>query len=85
MQSTFYPLVTQLRVNIPNIVNDDVIKDLSMLVSDNTVYLWLPNGTRIMSVEGFQDDGSSPVGFIHVIRRRARPSSPPPTTAPAAR
>ena len=65
MQSTFYPLVTQLRVNIPNIVNDDVIKDLSMLVSDNTVYLWLPNGTRIMSVEGFQDDGSSPVGFIH--------------------
>ena len=65
MQSTFYPLVTQLRVNIPNIVNDDVIKDLTMLVSDNTVYLWLPNGTRIMSVEGFQDDGSSPVGFIH--------------------
>ena len=36
-----------------------------MLVGDNTVYLWLPNGTRIMSVEGFQDDGSSPVGFIH--------------------
>ena len=65
MQSTFYPLVTQLRVNIPNTVNDDVIKDLTMLVSDNTVYLWLPNGTRIMSVEGFQDDGSSPVGFIH--------------------
>ena len=65
MQSTLYPLVTQLRVNIPNIVNDDVIKDLTMLVSDNTVYLWLPNGTRIMSVEGFQDDGSSPVGFIH--------------------
>ena len=65
MQSTFYPLVTQLRVNIPNIVNDDVIKDLTMLVSDNTVYLWLPDGTRIMSVEGFQDDGSSPVGFIH--------------------
>ena len=65
MQSTFYPLVTQLRVNIPNTVNDDIIKDLSMLVSDNTVYLWLPNGTRIMSVEGFQDDGSSPVGFIH--------------------
>ena len=65
MQSILYPLVTQLRVNIPNIVNDDVIKDLSMLVSDNTVYLWLPNGTRIMSVEGFQDDGSSPVGFIH--------------------
>ena len=65
MQSTLYPLVTQLRVNIPNTVNDDVIKDLTMLVSDNTVYLWLPNGTRIMSVEGFQDDGSSPVGFIH--------------------
>ena len=65
MQSTFYPLVTQLRVNIPNIVNDDVIKDLTMLVSDNTVYLWLLDGTRIMSVEGFQDDGSSPVGFIH--------------------
>ena len=65
VQSTFYPLVTQLRVNIPNIVNDDVIKDLTMLVGDNTVYLWLPNGTRIMSVEGFQDDGSSPVGFIH--------------------
>ena len=65
MQSTFYPLVTQLRVNIPNTVNDDVIKDLTMLVRDNTVYLWLPNGTRIMSVEGFQDDGSSPVGFIH--------------------
>ena len=65
MQSTFYPLVTQLRVNIPNTVNDDVIKDLTMLVGDNTVYLWLPNGTRIMSVEGFQDDGSSPVGFIH--------------------
>ena len=65
MQSTLYPLVTQLRVNIPNIVNDDVIKDLTMLVSDNTVYLWLPNGTRIMSAEGFQDDGSSPVGFIH--------------------
>ena len=65
MQSTFYPLVTQLRVNIPNTVNDDIIKDLTMLVSDNTVYLWLPNGTRIMSVEGFQDDGSSPVGFIH--------------------
>ena len=65
VQSTLYPLVTQLRVNIPNIVNDDVIKDLTMLVSDNTVYLWLPNGTRIMSVEGFQDDGSSPVGFIH--------------------
>ena len=65
MQSILYPLVTQLRVNIPNIVNDDVIKDLTMLVSDNTVYLWLPNGTRIMSVEGFQDDGSSPVGFIH--------------------
>ena len=36
-----------------------------MLVGSNTVYLWLPNGTRIMSVEGFQDDGSSPVGFIH--------------------
>ena len=65
MQTILYPLVTQLRVNIPNIVNDDVIKDLTMLVSDNTVYLWLPNGTRIMSVEGFQDDGSSPVGFIH--------------------
>ena len=65
MQSTFCPLVTQLRVNIPNTVNDDIIKDLTMLVSDNTVYLWLPNGTRIMSVEGFQDDGSSPVGFIH--------------------
>ena len=65
MQSTFYPLVTQLRVNIPNTVNDDIIKDLSMLVGSNTVYLWLPNGTRIMSVEGFQDDGSLPVGFIH--------------------
>ena len=65
MQSTFCPLVTQLRVNIPNTVNDDIIKDLTMLVGDNTVYLWLPNGTRIMSVEGFQDDGSSPVGFIH--------------------
>lgn len=65
MQSTFYPLVTQLRVNIPNTVNDDIIKDLTMLVGDNTVYLWLPNGTKIMSVEGFQDDGSSPVGFIH--------------------
>ena len=65
MQSTFYPLVTQLRVNIPNTVNDDIIKDLTMLVGDNTVYLWLPNGTRIMSVEGFQDDGSSAVGFIH--------------------
>lgn len=65
MQSTFSPLVTQLRVNIPNTVNDDIIKDLTMLVGDNTVYLWLPNGTRIMSVEGFQDDGSSPVGFIH--------------------
>ena len=65
MQSTFCPLVTQLRVNIPNTVNDDIIKDLIMLVGDNTVYLWLPNGTRIMSVEGFQDDGSSPVGFIH--------------------
>ena len=65
MQSTFYPLVTQLRVNIPNTVNDDIIKDLTMLVGDNTVYLWLPNGTRIMSVEGFQDDGSSLVGFIH--------------------
>ena len=65
MQSILYPLVTQLRVNIPNTVNDDIIKDLTMLVGDNTVYLWLPNGTRIMSVEGFQDDGSSPVGFIH--------------------
>ena len=65
MQSTFYPLVTQLRVNIPNTVNDDIIKDLTMLVGSNTVYLWLPNGTKIMSVEGFQDDGSSPVGFIH--------------------
>ena len=65
MQSTFCPLVTQLRVNIPNTVNDDIIKDLTMLVGSNTVYLWLPNGTRIMSVEGFQDDGSSPVGFIH--------------------
>ena len=65
MQSILYPLVTQLRVNIPNTVNDDVIKDLTMLVSSNTVYLWLPDGTRIMSVEGFQDDGSSPVGFIH--------------------
>lgn len=65
MQSTFYPLVTQLRVNIPNTVNDDIIKDLTMLVGDNTVYLWLPAGTKIMSVEGFQDDGSSPVGFIH--------------------
>ena len=65
MQSILYPLVTQLRVNIPNTVNDDIIKDLTMLVSDNTVYLWLPNGTRIMSGEGFQDDGSSPVGFIH--------------------
>ena len=65
MQSTLYPLVTQLRVNIPNTVNDDIIKDLTMLVGSNTVYLWLPNGTRIMSVEGFQDDGSSPVGFIH--------------------
>ena len=65
MQSTFCPLVTQLRVNIPNTVNDDIIKDLTMLVSDNTVYLWLPAGTKIMSVEGFQDDGSSPVGFIH--------------------
>lgn len=52
-------------MNIPNIVNDDIIKDLTMLVGSNTVYLWLPNGTRIMSVEGFQDDGSSPVGFIH--------------------
>ena len=65
MQSILYPLVTQLRVNIPNTVNDDVIRDLTMLVSSNTVYLWLPDGTRIMSVEGFQDDGSSPVGFIH--------------------
>ena len=65
VQSILYPLVTQLRVNIPNTVNDDVIKDLTMLVSSNTVYLWLPDGTRIMSVEGFQDDGSSPVGFIH--------------------
>ena len=65
MQSTFCPLVTQLRVNIPNTVNDDIIKDLTMLVDDNTVYLWLPAGTKIMSVEGFQDDGSSPVGFIH--------------------
>ena len=65
MQSTFYPLVTQLCVNIPNTVNDDIIKDLTMLVGDNTVYLWLPAGTKIMSVEGFQDDGSSPVGFIH--------------------
>ena len=65
MQSILYPLVTQLRVNIPNTVNDDIIKDLTMLVGSNTVYLWLPNGTRIMSVEGFQDDGSSPVGFIH--------------------
>ena len=65
MQSTFYPLVTQLRVNIPNTVNDDIIKDLPMLVGSNTVYLWLPAGTKIMSVEGFQDDGSSPVGFIH--------------------
>ena len=65
MQTILYPLVTQLRVNIPNTVNDDVIKDLTMLVSDNTVYLWLPAGTKIMSVEGFQDDGSSPVGFIH--------------------
>ena len=65
MQSTFCPLVTQLRVNIPNTVNDDIIKDLTMLVGDNTVYLWLPAGTKIMSVGGFQDDGSSPVGFIH--------------------
>ena len=65
MQSTFCPLVTQLRVNIPNTVNDDIIKDLTMLVGDNTVYLWLPAGTKIMSVEGLQDDGSSPVGFIH--------------------
>ena len=65
MQTILYPLVTQLRVNIPNTVNDDIIKDLTMLVGSNTVYLWLPNGTRIMSVEGFQDDGSSPVGFIH--------------------
>ena len=65
MQSTLYPLVTQLRVNIPNTVNDDIIKDLTMLVGSNTVYLWLPAGTKIMSVEGFQDDGSSPVGFIH--------------------
>ena len=65
MQSTFCPLVTQLRVNIPNTVNDDIIKDLTMLVGDNTVYLWLPAGTKVMSVEGFQDDGSSPVGFIH--------------------
>ena len=65
MQSTFCPLVTQLRVNIPNTVNDDIIKDLTMLVGDNTVYLWLPAGTKIMSVEGFQDDGSSLVGFIH--------------------
>lgn len=65
MQSTFCPLVTQLRVNILNTVNDDIIKDLTMLVGDNTVYLWLPAGTKIMSVEGFQDDGSSPVGFIH--------------------
>ena len=65
MQSTFYPLVTQLRVNIPNTVNDDIIKDLTMLVGSNTVYLWLPAGTKIMSVGGFQDDGSSPVGFIH--------------------
>lgn len=65
MQSTFCPLVTQLRMNIPNTVNDDIIKDLTMLVGDNTVYLWLPAGTKIMSVEGFQDDGSSPVGFIH--------------------
>ena len=64
-QSTFCPLVTQLRVNIPNTVNDDIIKDLTMLVGSNTVYLWLPAGTKIMSVEGFQDDGSSPVGFIH--------------------
>ena len=72
MQSILYPLVTQLRVNIPNTVNDDVIKDLTMLVSSNTVYLWLPDGTRIMSVEGFQDDGSSPVGFIHDPGQNAR-------------
>ena len=71
MQSTLYPLVTQLRVNIPNTVNDDIIKDLTMLVGDNTVYLWLPAGTKIMSVEGFQDDGSSPVGFIHDPQKNA--------------
>ena len=71
MQSTFCPLVTQLRVNIPNTVNDDIIKDLTMLVGSNTVYLWLPAGTKIMSVEGFQDDGSSPVGFIHDPQKNA--------------
>ena len=71
MQSTLYPLVTQLRVNIPNTVNDDIIKDLTMLVGSNTVYLWLPAGTKIMSVEGFQDDGSSPVGFIHDPQKNA--------------
>ena len=71
MQSILYPLVTQLRVNIPNTVNDDIIKDLTMLVGSNTVYLWLPAGTKIMSVEGFQDDGSSPVGFIHDPQKNA--------------
>ena len=60
-----FPKVTLLRVNVPSSANDMVITGLNIPVDNNIIYLWLPAGTKIINVEGFQDDGSSPVGFIH--------------------
>ncbi len=60
-----FPKVTLLRVNVPSSANDTVITGLNIPVDHNIIYLWLPAGTKIINVEGFQDDGSSPVGFIH--------------------
>ena len=60
-----FPKVTLLRVNVPSSANDMVITGLNIPVDNNIIYLWLPVGTKIINVEGFQDDGSSPVGFIH--------------------
>ena len=60
-----FPKVTLLRVNVPSSANDTVITGLNIPVDNNIIYLWLPAGTKIINVEGFQDDGSSPVGFIH--------------------
>ena len=57
--------VTLLRVNVPSSTNDTVITGLNMPVDNNVIYLWLPAGAKIINVEGFKDDGSSPVGFIH--------------------
>ena len=67
-----FPKVTLLRVNVPSSVNDMVITGLNIPVDNNIIYLWLPVGTKIINVEGFQDDGSSPVGFIHDPGQNAR-------------